>query len=165
MDVTVQSAKYTGELKKRFVISDLSQMVTQVDVQVLDKEDTISYALFLIGSDGELTSMPGGQATGEPIHVKLSDESGKDKDKLCIEWNGCCPEDAGLKRVEVYVVPAGKEEVKYEFKGSTVPAPVTLKIGAEEDVTVRIVKRYYSGEKETLDNVPVRDGVITVSVE
>lgn len=165
MDVTVQSAKYTGELKKRFVISDLSQMVTQVDVQVLDKEDTISYALFLIGSDGELTSMPGGQATGEPIHVKLSDESGRDKDKLCIEWNGCCPEDAGLKRVEVYVVPAGKEEVKYEFKGSTVPAPVTLKIGAEEDVTVRIVKRYYSGEKETLDNVPVRDGVITVSVE
>ena len=103
-----------------------------------------------------------GVADDYPIEVKLAKVKPRKQQNMSIEWDGASPEDADLKRVEVYIKEEGKDEIKYEFKGSNVPDPIQLKINVDADVTVRIEKRFFDGHKDIQNNVPVQDGKIIV---
>lgn len=162
MDATVNSAGFTGGLKYHFVFKDFSSVTTEASINILDENDTVSYKLNAISSNGDIIPLEGGIAGDEPIQVKLAGAVSDKPKNLCIEWDGKSPDDADIKRVEVYIKEEDKEEIKYEFKGSSVPAPVQLKISVDADVTVRIEKRFFDGHKDVQKNVPVQDGKIVV---
>lgn len=133
-----------------------------MSLNVLDEGDEISYKLNAISSNGDIIPLEGGIAGEEPISVKLAGALSDKPKNLCIEWDGKSPEDADIKRVEIYIKEADKEEIKYEFKGSSVPAPIQLKISVDADVTVRIEKRFFDGHKEIQNPYPVQEGKIIV---
>lgn len=162
MDATVKSEHFTGELKYHFVFDDLSAVISEVSLNVLDESDEISYKLNAISRNGDIIPLEGGIASEEPIPVKLAGAVSDKPKNLCIEWDGKSPEDADIKRVEIYIKEADKEEIKYEFKGSSVPAPIQLKISVDADVTVRIEKRFFDGHKEIQNPYPVQEGKIIV---
>ena len=163
MDVSVKSALFDGELKYRFVFSDFSALVIQAPINVLDEQDVVSYTLNAITNEGDVIPMEGGVATGSAIPIKLGGVVASDKPRrMTIEWDGKSPDSVDIKRIEVFITEAGKDELKYEFKGDRVPEPVELKIDIDADVNVRIVKRFNDGTKDIQDNVPVRDGKIVV---
>ena len=162
MDVAVKSALFTGELKYRFVFNDLTAVVTDVAINILDENDEVSYKLNAITSSGDVIPLEGGVAGDEPIAIKLAGAISDKPTNLSIEWDGKSPEDADIKRVEVYIKEEDKDEIKYEFKGSSVPEPIQLKISIDADVTVRIEKRFFDGHKDIQNNVPVQEGKIIV---
>lgn len=160
MDVTVSSAAYEGQLKKHFEFKDFSSLVVQASVNILEENDLVSYELSAVrASDGELFPLMSGTADGKPISVKLADAGRKN---LFLEWEGCSPEEAGYKRIEIHVTEEGKETVSYKFSGASVPGPIDLDIPSDAKVSVKIIRRWPDNDTEPVEKPSVKDGKIIV---
>lgn len=160
MDVTVSSNVYEGHLRKHFEFKDFSSLVVQAPVNVLDENDMVSYEISAVRtSDGALFPVMEGIAEGKPISIKLGDAGRKN---LFLEWEGCSPESAGYKKIEVRVQEEGKEETIYKFSGFDVPGPIDLNILADAKVSVKIIRQWPDNEKEPTEKPSVKDGKIIV---